>query len=161
MLPITRSQSRDDIHSNFAMFVLEQPTIMDCIIRNLTQSSIEETYHDLCNLKLVFKSRRTLDVIDSYFTQFRKMYMRTKRIEQFTNDLQDIFQNKVENIITEETFIIIMEYIINNLEIMKMSCMQKFRDVVYSKIIDYFSINPEEALKYLNAFSTIYSISIT
>lgn len=159
MAPVTRSQTRNRL-GELAKYVMEQPTVIENIIRKLNESSIEETYFDLFHLKLVFKSERTVDVINPYFDQMRGMYIQKIRIDQFEAGLKEIMKNKIQkldrNSVTEESFIMILDYIImDNFDVMKLSCMRKFRDVVYSKIIEYYNFDSTNALKYLNEYSKI------
>lgn len=49
------------------MFALDQPTIMDNLLTTLIHEDIEENREILCNLRLVFRSEKTREVIDRHF----------------------------------------------------------------------------------------------
>ena len=153
MAPVTRSQTRNRL-GEFAKYVLEQPTIMGNIIQNLNNSDVKETYSDLCNLRLVFKSERTVDVINSHYNRIRKMYIQRMRVDSFKTDLKEMLE-KVEKD-NEKDFVMILDYIMDHLDVMKMSCMERFRDAVYLKVMEYYNFNSQDGLKYVVQFSKIY-----
>nr|QOI90361.1 hypothetical protein HWQ62_00224 [Pyramimonas orientalis virus] len=85
MAPFTRSQYRAKVGA-FSKDVIENPPIMDVILRQLLDSRTEgnvvsKTARDIANVRLVFKSEAIVDVINKHIVNLKAYIQREKAFE--------------------------------------------------------------------------------
>ena len=66
-----------------ALSALDQPTVMESLLSALLQDDLEDNKKNLCNLRLVFKSERTREVINnSFYSTVYKSFQEEETIDE-------------------------------------------------------------------------------
>ena len=134
MAPVTRSHTRQ-VQSAFVKYVIEQPPIMQSIATHLQHRVT--SCDDLSNLKLVFKSSRCNDVLNSSIQTSKTLNARvtyfgvtvTRKITE-ASALVTIFDRC-------DALFDIYEYILENLDVLVHKAFTQFLAMVLTKIDEH------------------------
>jgi len=144
MAPITRSRSR--AVGQFGKYVLENPPVLFTLANILKDRGL---YNESCNLKLVFKSEVTNEIINNSLADKRYEYdyacamkRRTKRFEQTVSRYFSLINTSPKRRLRIKYLFECFEYIVDNKDIVDLREFKSFKKAMSDKL-KQMSTDPE------------------